>query len=157
MINIVEKLKNCPKGTKLYSPLAGEVELDVIREELIYPIRVFVGNPKDENSVNLSEDGRFFHDLNGECVLFPSKDNRDWETFRYGFDFSTLKPFDKVLVRTGGIDAWRPAFFSYMKKDGESLKFYTINGGSYRHCMPYNDETESLIGTTQENPKFYQL
>ena len=44
---------------------------------------------------------------NGECTLFPSKDQRDWSKFvRFWdkpkvdkFDPKTLQPFDKVLVR----------------------------------------------------------
>lgn len=35
----------------------------------------------------------------GECVLFPSKENRNWSTYNPKFNINTLEPFDKVLVR----------------------------------------------------------
>lgn len=75
MINIVEILKDCPKGTKLYSPICGNCKLLKIYNGL----GLDVINDADE-VFNFSYDGRY--NLNGECLLFPSKDNRDWNTFR---------------------------------------------------------------------------
>ena len=37
-INIAEKLKNCPKGTKLYSSLFGKVELLSVDDDCDFPI-----------------------------------------------------------------------------------------------------------------------
>lgn len=37
-MNIAEILKKCPKGTKLYSSLYGEVELVKVKEDDLYPI-----------------------------------------------------------------------------------------------------------------------
>ena len=37
-LNLVEILKDCPKGTKLYSPIVGEVELKCINNDFGYPI-----------------------------------------------------------------------------------------------------------------------
>ena len=75
MINIVEILKDCPKGTKLYSPICGNCKILKIYNGL----GLDVINDADE-VFNFSYDGRY--NLNGECLLFPSKDNRDWNTFR---------------------------------------------------------------------------
>ena len=36
------------------------------------------------------------------------------------------------------------------------LEFITITNGEYRHCIPYNDETKHLVGTTEEAPEFYR-
>lgn len=84
MINVAEKLKDCPKGTKLYSPLFGEVEF----------VRIEIGNPGFSivvkvldngipySNVSFTAEGKW-HDIEqSECLLFPSKDNRDWNKFR---------------------------------------------------------------------------
>ena len=75
MINIAEILKDCPNGTKLYSPICGECRLIKIYDGLGFDVI------NDTNDVfNFSYDGRY--NLNGECCIFPSKENRDWNTFR---------------------------------------------------------------------------
>ena len=82
MINIAEILDKCTKGTKLYSPIFGDVYLEKIRPHLA----VIVNRNKDEkNLVEFLYDGRYT--LNGECMLFPSKENRDWNTFKVGPNF----------------------------------------------------------------------
>jgi hypothetical protein len=68
-------LKDCPKGTKLYSPICGNCKILKIYNGL----GLDVINDTDE-VFNFSYDGRY--NLNGECCIFPSKDNRDWNTFR---------------------------------------------------------------------------
>ena len=75
MINIAEILKDCPKGTKLYSPICGECRLVKIYDGLGFDVI----NDTDD-VFNFSYDGRY--NLNGECCIFPSKENRDWNTFR---------------------------------------------------------------------------
>ena len=88
-LNLVKILKDCPSGTKLYSPVYGDVELEkVIQveddflssiEDDIYPIKIKLNN----NSLdNFTKDGRMFADYNGECMLFPSKEQRDWSKFK---------------------------------------------------------------------------
>ena len=80
-MNIAEILKYCPEGTKLYSLVDGEVTLKRIEdlESAHYPIEVITNNHKS----NLyTKDGLFYNNGFGECVLFPSKDQRDWNKFR---------------------------------------------------------------------------
>ena len=74
MVNIVEILKNMPIGTKLYSTICGECIIKKIYEGLGFDVI-----SKDRTTYNFSYDGRF--NLNGECCIFPSKENRDWNTF----------------------------------------------------------------------------
>ena len=98
MLDLVEILKNCPKGTKLYSTVRGEVEFDHIDSDKDYPI--YTTN-KDSLAL-FTGDGKYYIEYGGECVLFPSKEQRDWSKFKAPvekFDYSTLQPFDKVLVR----------------------------------------------------------
>ena len=77
MKNIAEILKDCPKGTKLYSPILGECALYYIDDDEIIHIR------KDKSHTGTFDKfGRWFFDLeDNECLLFPSKENRDWDNF----------------------------------------------------------------------------
>ena len=78
-MNIAEILKYCPKGTKLYSLVYGEVTLRKIEDYTLYPIEVIT---KDHKSNSYTKDGLFYNDSSGECVLFPSINQRDWSKFR---------------------------------------------------------------------------
>ena len=74
MVNIVEIVNRLPIGTKLYSTICGECTIKKIYYGLGFDVI-----SKDGTTYNFSYDGRF--DLNGECCIFPSKENRDWNTF----------------------------------------------------------------------------
>ena len=81
MINLVSILKHCPKGTKLYSPIFGEVTLYSVNNRII---DVIATNYSDETThIEFSRLGRLILGYsNAECVLFPSKDQRDWGKFQ---------------------------------------------------------------------------
>lgn len=57
-----------------------------------------------------------------------------------------LKPFDKVLVRDFGSQAWQVSLFSYKDSD----YYYCCNGCGWNQCIPYNEKTAHLLGTTGE-------
>lgn len=245
-LNLVEILKDCPRGTKLYSTIHGEVELNRIVINDDYPIEYFY---KDINGATsnsgVMKDGRYSIFGNGECTLFPSKDQRDWSKFKIlselidgefyycvynynqtenhvifiykkhimyktnyyaaldmghsissknsfiinnnkiitelrkatekekrillntieiegykwdeekreliepRFDISTLETYDKVLMRDNG--DWFATMFSHYKNG----KFHDCGGCSWLRCVPYNDETKHLRGTTGTPPKKY--
>ena len=81
MTNLVSILKHCPEGTKLYSPIFGEVTLYSVDNRRI---DVIATNYSDEATHReFSRLGRLYGEFsNSECVLFPSKDQRDWGKFR---------------------------------------------------------------------------
>ena len=81
MTNLVNILKHCPEGTKLYSPIFGEVTLYSVNNRII---DVIVTNCSDETThIAFSRLGRLILGYSdAECVLFPSKDQRDWDKFR---------------------------------------------------------------------------
>lgn len=56
-----------------------------------------------------------------------------------------LKPFDKVLVRDFGSQAWQVSLFGY--KDANN--YYCCNGSCWNQCIPYIGN-ESLLGTTKD-------
>ena len=154
-LNLVEILKDCPEGTKLYSIVLGEVELCAVECNNIYPICV-----KDNigNTGWLTSNGKFIEKVDGECVLFPSKDQRDWSKFKPKqpkFDPKTLQPFDRVLVRDNNDNSerWRCDLFSHISTG--CFRFICAGNG-YHYCIPYNDDTKHLVGTTDEAPEFYR-
>ena len=77
-LNLAEILKDCPKGTKFYSILHGEVEFNGISEKDSYEVKF---RDIDGDIEGVKPDGRYLSCLNGECILFPSKDQRDWSKF----------------------------------------------------------------------------
>ena len=62
-----------------------------------------------------------------------------------------LKPFDKVLVRDTDEQAWCANYFSHYKNDPDY--FYVCINGSYHYCIPYNEHTAHLLGTTDPYTK----
>lgn len=77
-MNIAEILKYCPKGTKLYCTLCGNAELGEITNIGTIVIRKVADTIS--TSYTLDYEGRYSH--SGECVIFPSRDQRDWSQFR---------------------------------------------------------------------------
>ena len=161
-LDLVEILKDCPKGTKLYSPIFGEVEFEEAYNDAIYPIVVKMKtNPIEgectEEIRSFSSSGMIDLSFNGECMLFPSKDQRDWSKFKpkkAKFDPNTLNPFDKVLARLDDQGIWYCEWFSFIQKDTNLIK---CCGAYYKYCIPYNDETKYLVGTFNEAPEFYRF
>lgn len=95
-INIAEILKDCPKDTKLYSPLFGGVKLFQIDRGETYPIRIQTSD-KVANGI-FTEKGLYYEDFTDtECVLFPSSEMRDWSKF--------FKHGDVVIKNGGGMAA----------------------------------------------------
>lgn len=157
-INLVEILKDCPRGTKFYSPLFGEVEFDRIDNGDVYPIVIISNRGRSEC---FSTKGKYYTAYDeAECMLFPSKDQRDWSKFtapwykKDRFDPKTLKPFDRVIVRNHNGE-WGCATFSHIKYYDSCYRYdccYMI----YRYCIPFNDDTKHLVGTTEEAPEYYR-
>ena len=157
-LNLEKILKYCPKGTKLYSTVFGEVKLEEVKENSKYPIMV---KPKIGGFESFTSSGRWMENYDGECTLFPSKEQRDWSKFKSKqpkFDPNTLQVFDKVLARLTKYGVWHATFFSHYDKEvkGGCYPFVTISNKSYPMCIPYNEETKHLVGTTEEAPEYYK-
>ena len=246
-INLVDILKNCPKGTKLYSTVHGEVEFCKITDNNYYPISFSFKNKYDDQCISIvTADGKHCFNTNGECVLFPSKDQRDWSKFNINtelidgeiyyiktkmsewiyiyrknhtyktmhyaailnnyliefnnictthnkdiklirkatekeklllfemiekngrkwdadkkelvkiepkFNISTLRHFDKVLVRDYDKQMWKCDFYNSHVKE-LNTPFRTISSW-YKQCIPYNEETKHLVDTNEMPPKKY--
>lgn len=116
-INIADKLKHCKKGTKLYSPLFGEVEFENVDDK----IEIITHTDEEEiYKAFFEKDGKYYMIYkDAECLLFPSKDNRDWN------DFQVLEEGHRVMVSDNG-ENW-------------SLKKYYMDDEAY--C--FSDDADS--------------
>ena len=155
-IDLTKILKDCPKGTKFYTSVWGEAYFEGIHEREVYTI----GIDTLSGYKYLTKEGRYTNANGAECILFPSKEQRDWSKFtapwyeKERFDPKTLKPFDKVLVSDEHHTRWRCSFFSHIV-DQINYKYFTSDS-CYKFCIPYNDDTKHLVGTTEEAPEYYR-
>ena len=144
-MNIAEILKDCPKGTRLYSPIFGELNFEFVREDARFPI---ICTAIDGAVPLFTCDGRYLDGYtNAECTLFPSRDQRDWNKFGMT-DQETkpqFKPFDKVLVRINDKCDWVCNIFSHMDSDNEYVCLYM----RWPLCIPY-EGNEHLLGTNNK-------
>lgn len=148
-LNLCEILKDCPKGEKLYATFLGDVKfVDIINDTISvesWTTKIY----------HFFSDGRY--ELNGELVLFPSRDQRDWSKFvplSKRFNPKEFKPFDKVLAKNRFSSKWTCTFFSYMDNNA-SFPVY-CSGGYFKVCIPYNEETKHLIGKKDDYPEYYK-
>lgn len=156
-LNLEKILKNCPQGTKFYSILFGEVVFYKIKKESNYSI---ICIKTDGNYCETTSDGRYYENWDGECTLFPSKDQRDWSKFKIKsnkpkFDPKTLQVFDKVLVRDSDSENWMIQLFSHII-EGEVDYPYSCIINPYRYCIPCDGNTKHLLGTNEDAPKYYR-
>lgn len=161
-LNLVKILKDCPKGTKLYTPIWGEVVFIGVKKNKNCPYPICIDTNAASSYTCLAKDGRYLINREeSECILFPSKDQRDWSKFKLKkpkFDPKTLQTFDKVLVRRGSenYDVWFPDFVSSPPDDNNNKTLCMCIMEDIAMVIPYNDETKHLVGTTDEAPEYYR-
>lgn len=102
-INIAEILRDCPKGTKLYSLLFGKCEFREILSNSGYPIRTYLES--EESYRSFTEDGRYLYKKEyGECILFPSAKMRCWSKFFKRGDVVVNQHAGLVAIFEGWVD-----------------------------------------------------
>ena len=85
-------------------------------------------------------------------ILFDAlaKENKAWDAEKKQIvDLEpkwTPKPFDRVITRDFDDGVWSANIFSHMNSLGEYVSIGCVEG--YAYCLPYNEETAKLIGTT---------
>lgn len=81
-INVAEILKDKPQGTKLYSSACGKCRLGEVDDK---SFKISFYNSKfgfmNGGEGYLDKNGKLYDD--GECVVFPSKEMRDWSKFAW--------------------------------------------------------------------------
>ena len=156
-INLCEILKDCPEGTEFWSDNYGAVKCKYI-DKSFDDSPIFVKRA-DGYTAAYTKEGWCNINCPANCLLWPSKDCRDWSKFtapwykKDKFDPKTLKPFDRVLIKNA-CGLWYCNIFShYVEKDLAPYHCILCNAN---FCIPYNDETKNLLGTTDEAPEYYR-
>ena len=160
-LDLTKILEGCPKGTEFYHAGFGRVWFFGIDLDSDYPIRLSLNNDPCDNTF-LTKKGTVNVQYDGECILFPSRTQRDWNKFERfwdkpkveKFDPKTLQPFDKVLMRNHSTDIWQPNFFGYI--NDENPKTISCFGFYWDYCIPYNEETKHLANTRNDCPEYYK-
>lgn len=160
-LDLTKILEGCPKGTEFHSSIYGKIIFEGI-----------TCNPNDNfpiefrdcqgGCVFLPKSGKYSYE-DAECIVFPSKDQRDWGKFERfwdkpkedRFDVSTLQPFDKILVRDFSSDNWKANFFESIDENNMHYNVTSIVS-HWVQCIPYNEETQHLVGTTDDCPEYYK-
>ena len=156
-LDLTKILEGCPIGTKLYSTIFGNVSFKEIVSDREYPIIISQGI----KTIPITKEGKYILYYDGECTLFPDKDQRDWSKFERfwdkpkveRFDPKTFQPFDKVLGRDTNDDCWIALFFGHIGKGSHRA---VCGYFSWTQCIPYNEETKHLVGTSNDCPEYYK-
>ena len=112
---------------------------------------------KETNKDDVYEISKVYDDsygIAGFTWMIYMKYQDQYELIPNKFDPKTLKPFDRVIVRNNNGE-WKCANFSHIK-DYDSDYRYDCCYMIYRYCIPYNEETKHLVGTTEEAPEYYR-
>ena len=152
-IDLTKILKDCPKGWNLYTSVFGYVKFLEVDNNHVSIERV-------GKIIQIASDGRVYSCSEGECIIFPSRNQRDWSKFtapwykKDKFNPKTLQPFDKVLARDTHDSEWGCDFFCSI----DIIKDYKYNclTSYYKYCIPYNEETKHLVGTGDKAPEYYR-
>lgn len=97
-INLLELLKNTPKGATFYSPTFGLMKFEGCKDEMI----AFIDSTKIERYYY--PDGKYYRDA--ECSIFPSRECRNWDEY-----ISDLPENTPVMVCTNDRD-WLLRFYA---------------------------------------------
>ena len=156
-IDLTKILENCPVGWEFWSDNYGKVRFKCINKSYDRPIFV---KRTDGGNAYYTKEGWCSKDFSASCLLWPSKDCRDWSKFtatlykKENFNPKTLKPFDKVLVKCNNSESWKVQLFSHII-EGDKICPYVCISYNYKYCIPYNNDTKHLVGTNEEAPEYY--
>lgn len=146
-INIAEILKDVPVGTKLWSPIFGECEFEkVLPYNITYPILVIHGS----RTYSFTPQGKYCNYSDTECMLYPSKNNRNWNTFKSPWKkHKHFEPAQKVLVKTHDSESdrtiWTLSIYSCCVPE-DNRCHYTVAGMWYidSEIIPYEGNENKL-------------
>lgn len=147
-IDIANLLKDYPKGMELYSPLCGECELYAVIQGIIHV------NTKSNKLMTFYSNGRYMQD--GECVLFPSKENRDWNTFQIPFKDGDIVFYNDTIAifkEWGDETLFRTYVTKYLCYDSLIDTNVPLFGKSVRKEIRFatEEEKKKLFDAIKEN------
>ena len=147
-INIAEILKDKPQGTKLYSLTYG----DCFYQEYTGDFGI---ECQSQNGVqfNLEEYGKYC--IDGECILFPSKEMRDWGKFAWKKgDVLVNKDGDVHIIFERFVDDTYYSFVGkyYLWKENNDTEQFCKNERllTYDFQKAGKDAAQTYISTIEE-------
>ena len=90
----------------------------------------------------------------GLVIRYDDIDNWELYPLPNKFDVTTLKPFEKVLVRYGSFSKWNTGIFSHTVKSDNKL-YFIVNSQYWEQCIPY-EGNEHLRGTTDACSDYFK-
>ena len=87
--------------------------------------------------------------------IIDIKEQGNYELLPNKFIITTLKPFDKVLVRDENGQKWMCDIFSYYDDTNPKYPFWSVGRSNSKQCIPYKGN-EHLLGTTNDCDEFYK-
>ena len=161
-LDLTKILEGCPVGTVFYHLVFGKVVFCFI-DNSVHPIKVKPIDSRCPTPTSITKDGKMWEEFDCDCLLVPSKDQRDWSKFERfwdkakveKFDPKALQPFDKVLVKDFLSDEWMGDFFEKILEHDIDYNVACVTS-HWIQCIPYNDETKHLLGTREDCPEYYK-
>ena len=90
-LNLAELLKDCPKETRFWTSTYGDVLFSSIESNLNFPLKFYV--EEFNGYIFLTKHGHHTKSEKGECIVFPSKDQRDWNFWKEEYNKKKIKFF----------------------------------------------------------------
>ena len=143
------KTKTLYKDTKTKTLYKVEPKFKVGDKIVNVPMKSMSGPWTQATISEITNDKYIFTD--GSYMRISDQDH--WELNK--FNPKTLQPFDRVLVRDYNDDKWICSIFSHIEPE-DSFHYECILELNCRYCIPYNEDTKHLVGTTKEAPEFYR-
>jgi hypothetical protein len=149
-INLVELLRDCPKGTKFYSRALGTVTFNCIKSDMVCI------NDHKGIEIAYAKSGKYYYAEDDSVIdLFPSRDQRDWSKWQrpfvegdivmYGDDqFAIFKEYIKH-PETGGLIRY------YLYYDAKNDDLDTNDGQAYVQRLATEKEKAELFQAIKDN------
>ena len=150
-IDLTKILKDCPNGMKLYSPIFGEVYFKEIHSDNEYAIITTVNSDFNPINPTFTKEGFYYDDIGEECLLFPSKDQRDWSKFTAPWYKNEQKSADKIEPRFKVGDWVVNKFGDSWYIDSLDNKNYQVSDGKGNYnYFPISKQDEMHLWTIQD-------
>lgn len=149
ILNIAKILEDCPKGTELYSPICGKCNFSFIQ---FADSIIKVSNKTGVYS--FAKDGTYTKAIDAECLLFPSKDNRDWSTFQKLFmDGDVVATTNGIWIgiTTGGEKGKFIPTYCIIQCDDKFEAYLDRKGEWAFNRLATEEEKQKLFNAIKEN------
>lgn len=134
-IDLTKILKDCPIGWEFYSSIYGYVTFYRIEKSSEYPVKFFYINKNNSKKYgSVTKQGLHVSYFNGECTLFPSKDQKDWSKFTapwYKKERDTIAWLEESGKKEYRLKSFKDEdvrkFIQYIEKQAKAYEFNLPN------------------------------